>query len=63
MKFKVYYEFGGHKMKSEVEAHDQKDARNKIRDKILFHRFDIVDPIQPTTTDSDILSFLNGLRK
>ena len=66
MKYKVYYELGGHKMKSDIEARDEKDARNKIRDKLLFHRIDPVHPTEPTnqtTTDSDILSFLKGFRK
>jgi hypothetical protein len=60
MKYKVYYEIGGHKMKSDVNARGENDARNKILDKLFFHR---IEPMEPTTTDSDIFSFLKGFKK
>ena len=63
MKYTVYYEIGNHKMKTEVEAINAQDAKSQIRDKLIFHRIELMEVNEPTSTGSDILSFLKGFKK
>jgi hypothetical protein len=37
-KFNVYFEIFGKKLKTEVEASSQEDAKKKIKNKIIFHK-------------------------
>ena len=36
----VYFEIFGKKMKTTIEASSEKDAREKIANKIIFHKFE-----------------------
>lgn len=37
-KFTVWFEIGGHKMKTEVRAFDKEQAKRMVFDKITFHK-------------------------
>lgn len=37
MRFKVYFEFFGRKMRMEVDAISKEDAKNIVRNRIIFH--------------------------
>lgn len=38
MQFKVYFELFGKKMVTTVEASNEKEAQEKVRSKIIFHK-------------------------
>ena len=42
-KYHVYFEIYGKKMKATVEATSFKDAKDKVKDKIIFHKVEPVD--------------------
>jgi hypothetical protein len=41
MKYTVYFEIGGKKMKTEVEADNEENAKYKIYGKIKFHKVEL----------------------
>lgn len=54
MKFTVFFEIYGKKMKVEIEARDKELAKEKVRCNIIFHKIESKD-------DLDILDMLNGI--
>lgn len=40
-KYMVYFEFFGRKMKIEVIAENEQEAKDQIKDRLIFHRIDI----------------------
>lgn len=45
MKYEVYFEIFGKKMKTTIEANNPKDAEYLVRGKIIFHKVEIKDDI------------------
>jgi len=43
MKYKVYFEIFGKKMKTEVNAISSEAAKKAVKDKIIFHKVEEVD--------------------
>jgi ASC-1-like (ASCH) protein len=41
----VYFEIFGKKMKTEVKAHDPAKARQKVIDKLIFHKVEVKDNV------------------
>ena len=44
-KYTVYFEIFGKKMKTEVKAHDPAKARQKVIDKLIFHKVEVKDNV------------------
>jgi len=42
--FKVYFEFFGRKMQTTVHANNEYEAMESIRKKVIFHKFEPLDP-------------------
>ena len=42
-KYKVYFEFFGRKMKTEIFANDKLDAKVKIAEMIKFHKVETIE--------------------
>lgn len=45
MKYDVYFELYGHKMKTTIEAKSVQDAEYLVRGKIIFHKVEMKDEI------------------
>lgn len=43
MKYEVFFEIFGKKMKTTIEANNPKDAEYLVRGKIIFHKVEIKD--------------------
>lgn len=54
MTYRVYFEIFGKKMRVEIEADSAVQAKEIIRDKIIFHK------IIPRASDQDVIDFLKG---
>jgi hypothetical protein len=56
-KFIVYFELFGKKMKTEVFAKSERDAKKRIAEKIVFHK---IEPVEETMFKNlkDIFPFL-----
>lgn len=39
----IYFEIFGKKMKTTIDANSQKEAKQKVKDKIIFHKIDGVN--------------------
>lgn len=56
MKYTVFFEIGGKKLKTLVEANSETDAKNKVKEKIIFHK--VKDELSDLFSDIDkILGF------
>jgi len=62
MKYTVYFEIYGKKMKTTVEADSKSHAMEIVKSKIKFH--DVIPNVnKKETTATDIMDFLTGFGK
>ena len=43
--YTIYFELFGKKMKTTIEANSEVEAKNKLKEKIIFHKIDEYDPL------------------
>ena len=55
MKYTVYFEIFGKKMKTTVEAKSEEDAKYKVMGKVVWHKV-----VPEKTSDDDVLDFFKN---
>jgi hypothetical protein len=56
MKYEVYFEFFGRKMRMEVDATSEQAAKNIITNKIMFHKVKL-----KKVSDDDVVNHLKNM--
>ena len=44
--YEIYFEVYGKKMKVKVSAQTEKDAKQKVKDKIIFHKIEVDNSVE-----------------
>lgn len=65
MKYDIFFEIYGKKMKATILADNVNDAKERIKNKIIFHKIEVAkkEPITDIFSDlDDILSAFNKIK-
>ena len=60
MKYTIYFELYGKKMKTDIDAYSREDAISRLREKIIIHRVD--EHLEPGDDVVDRLKNIFGIK-